>query len=45
MRNRNHQEEHDESFDSIEWPDAELGVDDQAFAEAIANGRDEELAA
>ncbi len=45
MRNRNHRQEFDETFDPVEWPDAELGVDDKAFAEAIANGRGEELAA
>ena len=45
MRNRDHHREYDEPLDSIEWPDAQLGVDDKAFAEAIAHGRGEELAA
>jgi hypothetical protein len=45
MRNRNRHYELEESFDPIEWPDAELEVDDRAFAQAIAQGRGEELAA
>lgn len=45
MRNRDRRQEFEESFDPIEWPDAELGLDDKAFAEAIAHGRGEELAA
>lgn len=45
MRNRHRGEELDEPFDPIEWPEAELDVDDQAFAAAIAEGRGEELAA
>lgn len=28
-----------------EWPDAELGIDDDAFARAIAEGRGEKIAA
>jgi hypothetical protein len=45
MRNRNRRQELNESFDPIEWPDAQLEVDDKAFAAAIAEGRGEELAA
>ncbi len=45
MRNRNRQQELNESLDTREWPDAEVGIDDEAFAEAIAHGRGEELAA
>jgi hypothetical protein len=45
MRNRNRHKESEESVEAIEWPDAELGVDDKAFAEAIAQGRGEDLAA
>jgi hypothetical protein len=45
MRNRNRRKESETSFDRVEWPDAKLGVDDKAFAEAIAQGREEALAA
>jgi hypothetical protein len=45
MRSRDRHQEMQQSFDPIEWPDAQLGVDDEAFARAIAEGRDEELAA
>ena len=45
MRNRDRHQEVSEPLDAIEWPDAQLDVDDEAFAEAIAHGRGEELAA
>ena len=45
MRNRDRRQEVSEPLDAIEWPDAQLDVDDEAFAEAIAHGRGEELAA
>ncbi|MEZ5243453.1 MAG: hypothetical protein R2707_00685 [Acidimicrobiales bacterium] len=45
MRNRNRRKDLEKSFDPIEWPDAKLGVDDKEFAEAIAHGRGESLAA
>jgi hypothetical protein len=45
MRNRDRHKEREESFDSIEWPDPQLDLDDEAFAEAIAHGRGEQLAA
>jgi hypothetical protein len=31
-----------ESIEDIEWPDSTLDVDDDEFARAIAEGRDEE---
>ncbi len=45
MRNRRQRRDSSESFDPIVWPEEELDVDDEAFARAIAEGRDEELAA
>jgi hypothetical protein len=46
MRNRNRrQRELEKPFDPIEWPDPQVGADDKAFAEAIAQGRDEQQAA
>ncbi|MDW3217672.1 MAG: hypothetical protein R8F63_03580 [Acidimicrobiales bacterium] len=48
MRSRDRREDVQQSlepFQDIEWPEAELEVDDDAFARAIAQGRGEELAA
>ena len=45
MRNRHRRQEPEESFEPVDWPDAQLDLDDEAFAEAIAHGRGEELAA
>ena len=45
MRNRQQREELPESFDPVEWPDAQLDIDDDAFARAIAEGRGEKLVA
>lgn len=48
MRSRDRRQETQQSFEpfeDLEWPDAQLGVDDEAFARAIAEGRGEELAA
>jgi hypothetical protein len=45
MRNRRQRRDSSESFDPIDWPDEELDVDDDAFARAIAEGRDERVAA
>jgi hypothetical protein len=45
MRNRRQRRETIESNDSIVWPDDQLDVDDVAFARAIAEGRDEDIAA
>jgi hypothetical protein len=45
MRNRRQRREPVESNDSIVWPDAQFDVDDVAFAKAIAEGRDEDIAA
>jgi hypothetical protein len=45
MRNRRQRRETIESDESIVWPDAEFDVDDDAFARAIAEGRDEDIAA
>lgn len=45
MRNRHRRQEPEESFEPVDWPDAQLDLDDEAFAEAIAHGRGEKLAA
>ena len=45
MRNRQRRREPEKSFESIEWPDPQLDLDDEAFAQAIAQGREEEWAA
>ncbi|GJM37798.1 MAG: hypothetical protein DHS20C19_11650 [Acidimicrobiales bacterium] len=48
MRSRDRRQEIQQSFEpfrDLEWPDAQLEVDDDAFARAIAQGRGEELAA
>lgn len=30
----------DDTFDPAEWPESELDIDDEAFAAAIAKGRE-----
>lgn len=45
MRDRDRRKDQEEPFEPLDWPDAQLDVDDEAFAEAIAQGREEELAA
>ncbi len=45
MRNRTYDEIDQEPFEPIDWPDAEIEIDDDEFARAIAEGRGEEIAA
>lgn len=45
MRNQTDVEFDQMLFDPIDWPDAEIEVDDEDFARAIAEGRGKELAA
>ena len=48
MRSRDRRQDVQQSFEpfgDLDWPDAQLDVDDEAFARAIAEGRGEELAA
>lgn len=48
MRSRDRRQELDQPFEpfaDMDWPDPQLGVDDDAFARAIAEGRGEQLAA
>jgi hypothetical protein len=46
MRNRHRAHERDtwDSFGPVEWPDADLDVDDEEFARAIEEGRAAEAA-
>ena len=39
LRTRTHESDESEQRFEIEWPAAELEIDDEAFARAIAEGR------
>lgn len=45
MRNRDRRHEEIDHYERVDWPDADLEVDDEAFAQAIAEGREAEVAA
>ena len=45
MWGREDDQEFFEPFDTADWPDDDLEIDDEEFARAIAEGRGEELAA